>query len=297
MKKRKGEDLVEKEMEQYNRQLSKHFNADVIVLSSAMTFGLDDEVRDFIEVMRDKSTSKTHLCVLLRSVGGYIEVVERIYNVFRKHYSTVTFVVPDYAYSAGTVLALSGDEIYMDYYAVLGPIDPQFQQEDGQFTSGIGYLHKFNELMELVNKDPTGGANTRGQLSYLLKRFDPARLFHIEQARDYAINLLKQWLPKHKWKNWAKTETQGNPVDQAYKESRAEIIGNLLAEPRRWHSHGRGIGIRELTSDEIKLKIQDFGNDQKLNPIIRGYHDLFVDFCNKIGVESALHGPEGLRRL
>ncbi len=47
-------------------------------------------------------------------------------SVMRKHYKEVSFIVPSHAYSAGTVLVLSGDKIYMDYYSVLGPIDPQY---------------------------------------------------------------------------------------------------------------------------------------------------------------------------
>jgi ClpP class serine protease len=55
--------------------------------------------------------------------------VERIVSVFRKHYDIVEYVVPNYAYSASTILVLSGDEIYLDYYSVLGPIDPQMEDE------------------------------------------------------------------------------------------------------------------------------------------------------------------------
>jgi len=51
---------------------------------------------------------------VLTTGGGSIEVVQRIVDVFRQHYTLVDFIVPNYAYSAGTVLAMSGDAIYMD---------------------------------------------------------------------------------------------------------------------------------------------------------------------------------------
>lgn len=42
---------------------------------------------------------------------------------------SVNFVIPDYAMSAGTLFAFSGDKIYMDYSSSLGPIDPKFIME------------------------------------------------------------------------------------------------------------------------------------------------------------------------
>src|SRR5690606_24230974 len=100
----------------------------------------------------DAELKRGTLVVLIETTGGYIEVVERIYEVFRKNYNKVNFVVPNYAYSAGTVLVLSGDEIYMDYYSVLGPIDPQIQNEEGKVVPGLGYLAKFDELVNKINK-------------------------------------------------------------------------------------------------------------------------------------------------
>ncbi len=82
-------------------------------------------------------------------------------------------------------------------------------------------------------------------------------MFYIEQARNHSQALLKEWLPKHKFKNWEITETHKVKVDENYKRDRANKIAEILGDPSRWHSHGRGIGIKELTSDEIKLMVRD----------------------------------------
>lgn len=290
-----ADDLVNFALVEANAALSKLMLADVIFFRSSLGIGFDDAIRGYIEDIAEPS-QKGKLCVLIETSGGYIEVVERIYAVFREHYDEVVFVVPSFAYSAGTVLVLSGDEIYMDYYSVLGPIDPQIEGEDGAFVPGIGYLNKFEDLVDEINNDSTG-SQTRAQLAYLIKKFDPAKLFFIEQARDYSIRLLKEWLPKHKFKNWLTTETQQKAVTDADKETRASDIATLLGNPKRWHSHGRGIGIRELESDEIKLKIEDFGKDADLNKAIREYYNLLMDYLGKMGMESAIHGERGLRRV
>ncbi len=290
-----ADDLVSLALIESNSNLSKLMSADVIFFRAPLGIGVDDAIRGYIEDIADPS-QKGRLCVLIETSGGYIEVVERIYAVFRQHYDEVVFVVPSFAYSAGTVLVLSGDEIYMDYYSVLGPIDPQIEGEDGAFVPGIGYLNKFGDLVDEINSDPTG-SQTRAQLAYLIKKFDPAKLFFIEQARDYSIRLLKEWLPKHKFKNWSTTETLQKVVTDADKENRASDIATLLGDPRRWHSHGRGIGIKELESDEIKLKIEDFGKNVDLNKAIREYYNLLMDYLGKTGMESAIHGERGLRRV
>ena len=74
---------------------------------------------------------KGRLSAVLETTGGYVEVTERIADVFRKHYKVVEFIVPNDAYSAGTTLCMSGDNIYMDCFSVLGPIDPQVEGQNG----------------------------------------------------------------------------------------------------------------------------------------------------------------------
>lgn len=63
--------------------------------------------------------------VLLHSPGGSPEATERIVGLLRQRFAKVSFLVPHSAYSAATMLALSGNEIILHPSATLGPIDPQ----------------------------------------------------------------------------------------------------------------------------------------------------------------------------
>ncbi len=293
----KANDYVELVLKDGNKKLSDHFKAHVLVIKAPIHLGLDGIIRDVVEDICNGSKLKSdRLVVFIETGGGYIEVVERIYAVFRQHFKKVDFVVPNYAYSAGTVLVLSGDDIYMDYYSVLGPIDPQIENNDGKSVPGLGYLAKFDELARKVNADPTGDA-TRAELAYLVKKFDPATLFLLEQAKNHSSSLLIEWLSKHKFKDWTKTEGTGKKVTDTMRKERAKNVADILGNAERWHSHGRGIGLKELTSDEIKLKIVDFGLDADLNVKVRSYYDLFIDFSHKSGARSAIHTELGLRRI
>jgi hypothetical protein len=290
--------IIETQLSKANTSLGELLGAEVILLRSPLLIGVDDDVRRCVESLVAQNQTRTgRLCVVLETNGGFIEIVERIHNVFRRHYTEVVFVIPNFAYSAGTVLVLSGDDIYMDYYSVLGPIDPQISSESGDMVPGIGYLVKYNQLLETINNDPTG-VSTRAEMSLLISKFDPARLFFVEQARDHAIELLKEWLPKYKFKDWEQTETNAHAVTEEKKRERASEIANILGNPQRWHSHGRGISIRELESEEIKLKINNFSYDQTLNSAIREYYNLIMDyFLVKTSTQHFIHSRLGARRI
>ena len=142
----RADDYIGYFLKSLNKNLADYLRGDVIILRSPIRFGLDDLVRLEIEALHERTGRKRKLpklVVILETGGGYIEIVERLYNIFRNHYQLVDFIIPNFAYSAGTVLALSGDSIYMDYYSVLGPIDPQYETEDGRYVPGLGYLYKF----------------------------------------------------------------------------------------------------------------------------------------------------------
>jgi ClpP class serine protease len=53
----------------------------------------------------------------------------------------------------------------MDYYSILGPIDPQMDTREG-YMPGMGYLAKFNELMDTINTT-ADAAKTRAEMAYL----------------------------------------------------------------------------------------------------------------------------------
>ena len=274
-----------------NGRLGGLMEGDCIFINSGLIPPLDEELRVVIEDICEKKKGE-HLIVMLETNGGYMETVERLVSAMRTHYKKVSFVIPNFAYSAGTILALSGDNIYMDYYSVLGPIDPQYREAGG---SGVGYLTKYKELVDQINKS---GTDAKAQIAYLVNNFDPAQLFSIEQAIKHGISLVTEWLPKYKFKNWNETKTKKERVTLKMKKDRAEKIAKILGDAKKWHSHGRGISMEELSGSEIKLEIDDFGKNEDMSYIIRNYHGLCVDYySNKSGFQGYIHSMQGVRRV
>jgi ClpP class serine protease len=65
------------------------------------------------------------LDLVVHTPGGLVLASEQIARALHRHPARVTVIVPHYAMSGGTLLALAADEILMDENAVLGPVDPQ----------------------------------------------------------------------------------------------------------------------------------------------------------------------------
>ena len=66
--------------------------------------------------------------LILHTPGGLVLPATQIARAINRRRGKVTAIVPHYAMSGGTLIALAADEIVMSDHAVLGPVDPQLGQ-------------------------------------------------------------------------------------------------------------------------------------------------------------------------
>ena len=66
--------------------------------------------------------------IVLHTPGGMVIAARQIASALADHPDRVTAVVPHYAMSGGTLIALAADEIVLDEHSSLGPVDPQLGQ-------------------------------------------------------------------------------------------------------------------------------------------------------------------------
>jgi len=236
---------------------------------------IDDAAVPFLrQVIEATPKHRRRLAVQLETTGGFIESAERMVNVFRHHYRTVDFLITSYAMSAGTVLVMSGNDIYMDYAATLGPIDPQLLRPDNRrFVPALGYLEQFSRLIERS----ASGVLTDAELAYLLRNFDPGELYQYEQARDLSVALIEDWLARYKFKDWRVTAGSGTRVTSAMKRARAKDVALKLNETQRWHSHNRGISM-DVARRDLKLQIIDIDDNAELSDALRVYNQLMLNY-------------------
>jgi len=272
------------------KDLEEHLAGDVAFFYGLIDVSVIRLFRDFIERMAAaKPAGRERLVLFLNTAGGTAEAAEKMVEIIRHHYREVFFVVADFAFSAGTILCMSGDRIYMDYSSSLGPIDPQVWNGK-ELVPALGYLDKVEALL---NKAASGQLTNAEFL--ILQNQDLALLSQYEQARDLMVTLLKTWLVEFKFRDWEVHRTdptkRGQAVTEEEKQERAEQIARMLGDNKRWLSHRRMIGSSTMTR-VLRLEINDYSADDALRTLVRSYNDLLTDYVARNGFSLFMHSRE-----
>lgn len=263
------------------QDLEDYLHADVIVYCGEIFDSAEDQMKSVVEDLQTGDNTRTTCYIILTTPGGSLNPVNRMVTILRHFYSEVNFIVPNYAYSAGTIFCMSGDNIYMNYYSALGPVDPQVQNRDGKLVAALGYLDKINELLSKAQD------NTISQAEFLiLKDFDLAELRAYEQAKELAVDLIQKWLVKYKFKDWV-THSNGVEVTLEEKKQRAYEIADSLSDNNIWKSHGRAINMEELR--RMELKIIDYGENKELCRRIEDYFSVMKEYIAKYNLMVFVH--------
>jgi ClpP class serine protease len=120
--------------------------------------------------------------------GGLVLASEQIARALHKHPAKVTVLVPHYAMSGGTLLALAADEIVMDENAVLGPVDPQI----GQWPAASIIKVAESKPLERVNDETLILADISRKAMAQIKEYVLQKLlddFPAERANEVADTL------------------------------------------------------------------------------------------------------------
>jgi ClpP class serine protease len=83
-----------------------------------------DDAESVLQAIRETPPGRA-IEIILHTPGGLVLAARQIATALADHDGPVTAVVPHYAMSGGTMIALAADEILVDAHAALGPIDPQ----------------------------------------------------------------------------------------------------------------------------------------------------------------------------
>lgn len=179
------------------------------------------------------------LDLLIHSAGGDIDAAEKIVYMCRSRATSLRVIVPEYAKSAATLIALAGDTILMGYASELGPIDPQIVITTPEGRTVQRPARSFLDGLEDIKKKVA----EEGELSPVyyppLSQLDPAMLDYcnkaIERSRQFAVRWLKKYM------------CADNPA-------KAEEIAGRLLDVARYLSHG--IVINHEEARDMGLKVE-----------------------------------------
>ena len=89
-----------------------------------------DDSEAVLRAIRNTPPDKP-IALIIHTPGGLVLAASQIARALKRHPAKKIVIVPHYAMSGGTLIALAADEIIMDRNAVLGPLDPQLAFEAG----------------------------------------------------------------------------------------------------------------------------------------------------------------------
>lgn len=216
-----------------------------------------------------KDTSQDSLDFYVETPGGSGEAAEDIVKLTRRNFKKVHFIIAGEAKSAGTLMVLSGNEISMTDSGSLGPIDAQM---------GIGRTtisaHDYMDWVKTKQKAYDKKREVSPFDAIMIAQISPGELVGVENALQYAHDLVVEWLPKYKFSEWEKTETSKKIVTEQMKKKRAREIAEALSNHTTWRTHGRSLKIDALQKLGLKINCIDENKDKaelvyRINTVIR----------------------------
>lgn len=219
---------------------------------SSVSIDTSDDL-PFRELVNSVPADVKEIDLVLVTPGGYASQVAKFVGALRPRFDKVNFILLKDAMSAGTIFSMSGDEIVMSPQSFLGPIDPQIRNKDGQFVPIQSIITLIEEIRDRGQAKIDAGGKPDWSDLELLRNLDPKDVGRAINASQHSIDLVKEFLYNHKFKNWVK-HSNGDPVTDAERKDTSESIAKHLCDNSEWKIHGHAI-TRETAWDICKLKI------------------------------------------
>ena len=258
------ENPIDKNRRDFLKQLSAYTGRNVIVyysgwlqkenlIQKGIRFDIvDADKLGFMSTVKGLKKDKG-LDLILHTPGGSIAATESIVHYLRSIFGTnIRAIVPQIAMSAGTMIALSCEEILMGKHSNLGPIDPQL---GGHPTHGI--IEEFKKAREEIVANPA----TIPFWQSILAKYPPAFVGECDKAIKWSETMVQEWL---------KTGMFKDEKDNDSKRAKISEIVKALGSHEETHSHSRPIHVDKLT--DLGVKVTPIESDQTLQDLILSVH-------------------------
>ncbi len=238
-------------------------------IKSSISIDYRDDL-PFYEMVSSIEDAVKEIDVILATPGGSAEQVAKFVDKLRPRFENVAFIIPSMAMSAGTIFALSGDDIIMDARAYIGPIDPQVPNKEGRYVPAQAILTLIEDIQKRGTDLLSKGQKPLWTDLQILSQLDGKEIGNAVNASRYSIELAENYLRNYKFKTWDKHSSDGRVVEGAEKQKRAKEIATTLCSNEQWKTHSRGI-TREIAWSECKIKITHSESIQGLERAIRRF--------------------------
>jgi len=206
----------------------------------------EEDIQPFTDLLA-RIPSKQNVDLLLQSPGGDIEAAEKIVYMCRQIAGQFRVIVPEYAKSAATLIALASDEVIMGLASELGPIDAQltgpgpggavFQ------TSAQTFIDEFDRIKDEVDK------TNRLSPAYfpLLEGINLGFLGMCRNLMERSEKFAEKWLQNYMLKENTVAATK---------------LAKDLCNVKKWLSHG--VVIDADQASKLGVKVHKLCHDDQL---------------------------------
>ena len=191
-----------------------------------------DGFTDLVNSINDKKVD-----VLLHSPGGQADATERIVGILRNKFDEVNFLIPHSAYSAATMLALSGNHIILHPSAVLGPIDPQI--------NGVPARSIKNGFEKVKKKIAEEGPESLPAYIPLIEKYSIDLLELCDDSEKLSQKLVGMWLKEYMF------------VGEDSKNDIIKKATTYFSDYDEHLTHSRPFAFNKLSHPSLKIELAD----------------------------------------
>jgi hypothetical protein len=207
----------------------------------------------FSEMVESIPATTDSIDIVIITHGGLAQQVSQFVNRVSPRFKNVSMIIPYIAMSAGTTWALSGNEIWMDQRAFLGPIDPQVPGKDGRFIPAQALIALLKEVQQRGQENINNRQNPDWPDILILQNIDAKEIGNAFSLSQYSVQLANEYLLNYKFRDWI-SHSNGATVTPQERSDRAKEVAEKLCSHEHWKVHSHGIS-RDILWSELRIKI------------------------------------------
>lgn len=194
------------------------------------------------------------LTLVLHTPGGDIGAAQTIAAYLHSKFEYIECIVPTFAMSAGTMIALGCDRIIMGRQSQLGPIDAQLNLGGRQISAGAVRAQFDSAKTEIL-----GDQRAAHVWAPILQSLGPSLYQEALYALDYGQSMVTEWLAKRMFRGRSTAESDAKRVAQYF---------NATSNHKY---HGRRIDREEARAQGVV--VEDLEPNQDLQEaVLSAYH-------------------------
>ena len=228
-------------------EIEKHRGRPLLIYATKFLEGMPPGTPNFIDLsdvdgftdLINSVKGNGSVDVLLHSPGGRPDATERLVGLLRGRFKEVHFLIPHSAYSAATMLALSGDSVVLHSSAILGPIDPQINGVPARSIK-----RGFEKVKEKIAKE---GPESLPAYIPLIEKYSLELLELCDDSEKLSKELVSTWLKKYMFKG-----EKSKSIDKKIKKA-----VSYFSDYDTHLMHSRPLPMDKLAAFDLKIELAD----------------------------------------